>query len=1039
MNIYTERERLALDAKIEPLLGGSLAIGTCNAQLLRKSLSVLPPHQLVGLWFGRGTRDIPPECFDILMVACREVLSSGVEEPGIEAGTSLETAQDYLQNFFGALLRTYVDKARRLVDRRSLLFAWVYGPSPAVRALAHVRLPCRERRLLVDLLLIGLRRRYPWLMNRHVCAMAFRQHAFTHSHTVPEGLLAWGPLYGRVVIQQGKKSRHLWVPNPVLRNVQKSLLRVLQPVADHSLGGHVFGARLGLVGPTFLNASMHLHRSIIASFDIKDFFPSTSVADIIRGLQHIAARDPPAVDPVHSCLYPDFLRHGSRLKLIRWTDQLRVFVSRLGTHRGRLPQGSPISPLLANIAFSPYDDRILALLEQEFGRGRVTYTRYFDDMTISALPPQGAGSRMTPASFRKRCEAILVKVLAASSYVLNARKTRVSVASDGHLVTGVTVRRSTLHLPRAQRRHIRTVLHTLRHHDFVHTASRWRQLAGRPNIRFVSIRQGHRFAEGRLTKRRMSAERLATLMLRHLYPDLKLRRLLSDWHPWQETVESSHDCVTGKRMWPLIEWLLAASWTGVVQPHRPYDDAGKTIMNRIILRQRDNDVCVVEAESSLDFFFLSRDHAVATSEYWHYLQGFTAHLSSCPQGEPFSPIRRLAELLKDAVATIEIRAAPGDKDVRPEIGINLPVTTSEHFDSITTECDRWLRDHLHVQQAVPERILGDSRDTFRRMRADTWASFLRWIQAANALTTELCPTLPTCLVADSHIEPQILFEYLQWRSAIDKGLAADNYNCVKEFQERMRIGPNTSSTHLKRVQCRIVESLLAYFRAAYAGPQPGSLDRTRPNPWHGEIANRLRDQLNVFEEFHFKARTASDVRRLFRTDTWQEVTALRDTVLDDCNTQLPSTQVWAGLERTAKNIYVALVEAMEHGVCTNEPPDKECSPEAWRRRHLWKQSQSLVDNTTTLKLIDALRNREAHGRSPERRPEWVGIQNKVASILGRSWKSRSGQRHPNYAAPDDLSLTRYEGHVVTMNILLAVNHWLQRIVELQWWQVVGGR
>lgn len=1034
MLIETEDDRLALDEAIQARLGGGIGPNGGAAALLRGSLSVLPPQQLVGIWFGSAAPNVPLASIAYVIRALSEQPAASDTSSESESDATPPVRNYDLHDVVGQMLANWIAKARSLIPRRALLFAWVYGPSPAVRELVHVRLPSRERRLLIDMVITGVRRRYSWLKNRHVCALAFRTGAFSSLRSAPEGRNPWGPLYRRVVIQQGRKTRHLWIPNRVLMSVQKSLLQLLHPTADQAIGSYVFGARRGVTGPTFTNASMHMHRSMIASFDIKDFFPSTSAADVIRGLQHIGTREPLAVDPSRSWLYPDFLADGSRLKAIPWTDELRVFVARIGTHRGRLPQGSPLSPLLANIAFSPYDDRLVKLLEQEFGRGRVKYTRYFDDMTISAMPPQGAGSRMSPAAFSKRCELVIAKVLAGSSYCLNGSKTRSSTAVDGHVVTGVMVRRNTLHLPRAQRREIRTVLHALRHRDFVQTASRWRQLAGRPNVRFESIRRGHRFVAGPLKARRMSAERLATLMLRHLYPDLKLRRLLSDWHPWQEKVDSADDCVAGKKMWPLIEWVLAARWTGAVHPHRPNDDAGMPILNRIILRQKDSDVCILEAESNLDFFFLSRDDAVATTEYWHHLRGMTAYLNGCPEGEPFSQIRALGESLREACATIEVCSTLGEQVVVQEPVVSPPVTTGEYFERLTAECDEWLQHHLHVNGVSPGRGFGEAREIFRRERAITWASLLRWLRAANALTTELCPLLPAGPVSDSHISPETLFQYLRWRSAIDKGLAKDDYKCVRAFQEKTKIGPDTTSSHLNRVQGRIAESLLAYFRVSPKVPQSGGSDHTIVNHWHGEVADRLRDQLNVFEEFHLKARSTNEGRRLLRIETWPEVIAVRDAVLNEPNRHLTPTLVWAGLEKNAKKIYIAVVESMEDVICTDVPPENEPSPEAWRRRQLWKQSQLLVADTSMLRLIDSLRNRESHGRSPERRPEWVGIQNKVATVLGRGWRSLTGRKHPNYSAPDDLVLTAYEGHVVTMEMLLAVNQWLGRIVELQWWK-----
>jgi hypothetical protein len=1034
MQINSEIDRLEFDSRVQARLGDRVG-KIFQAQLLRASLGVLRPHELVGIWFRHGSRSVPSACVDQLLHDFSVLAASGAIQSGDQTAVAPTASIEAVREAAVGLLALWIERARGLIACRSVLFAWVYGTSPAIKELVDVRLPSRERRLLIDLVISGLRQRYPWLKNRHVTAMAFRPASFTSLRSIPVGRSQWGPLYRRVVIQKGRKRRCLWIPSRVLKKIQKSLLRVLQPTVDQAIGSHVFGARAGLAAPIFANAAAHMHRTMIASFDISDFFPSTSVADVIRGLQHIGKRHPLAVDPARSGLYPAYLADGIQLQAIEWTDDLRVFIARIGTHRGRVPQGSPLSPMLANIAFSPYDDLLIEMLNQEFGQGRVKYTRYFDDLTISALTPPGAGASMSPADFRRKCDAVITKVVTGSSYKLNSSKSRSSTSAVGHVVTGLMVRKDELNLPRRQRRELRTVLHALKRQDFVKTAYRWRQLAGRPEVKFETIRRGHRFTSGRLTSLRMSAERLTTLMLKRLYPDLKLRRLLPDWHPWQERVESVEDNVAGKKMWPLVEWVLAALWTGVVQADRPTDESGGPVMNRIVIRQGGSEVCSVEAESTLDFFFLTRDRAIATAEYWHHLQGMAAYLNSCPEGESFSRIRNLGKSLQEACAVIEVRATPDEPIVVLKPVVSEPVTTEEAFRQLTTECDVWLQSYLSFNAVSPGPGFGEARDAFRYQRARDWSSMLRWLRSAHALTTGLCPTLPIGPMPEDHKTALELYEYLRWRSAVAEGVASDDYVCVQEFEKKNNIGPATPATELSRVQERIAGLLLAGFKGANQNPISKNTDRIFVNHWHGALRDRLREQLNALEGLHSRAQTDAGERRLFRVGTWAEGGKLRDTVLQPQHQPLVQPQVWPQLEKVGKLIYLLIVEAMEDRVWAASPPEAEPFPEAWRRRQLWKQSQNLLnDPSKILKIVETLRNREAHGTSPERRQEWVAIQSKVARVLGRAWKSKSGPKHEQYSAPDDLVLTPYEGQFIQMEMLLVVNEWLGRIVELQWWR-----
>ena len=876
MHIQSYADRLALDELVNARLGG-------EAAMLRSCLAVLQPQQLVGIWFRQGTPNVPSPCINQYFV---EQARDSVElEEGASSMSLLNKQKRQQANFFALrkyfkdeqieqILAGWIAQSRNFIARRSLLFAWVYGPSPAIQELVHVRLPSKERRLLIDLVISGLRRRHPWLKSRHVCAMAFRPESFAAIRSAPIGQSRWGPLYRSVEIQQGSKRRYLWIPNRVLKTIQKSLLRLLQPTVDQVVGSNVFGAKRGIASPTFANAAAHMDRNMIASFDIKDFFPSTSHADVIRGLQHLGARGPLAVDPSRLWLYPKFLANANCLKTIKWTDDLRVFVARIGTHRGRVPQGSPLSPLLANIAFSPYDDLLVKMFNQEWGVGRVKYTRYFDDMTISA----SARDSMSPAAFREKCEAIITKALAGSSYHLNARKSRSSASTDGHVVTGVLVRKDELNLPRRQRRELRTVLYALKRQDFVKTACRWRQLAGRPEVKFETIHRGHRFAAGKLKSKRLSAERLASQMLKKLYPDLRLRRLLPDWHPWQELFESAEDVVAGKKMWPLLERVLALLWRGEVQPVRPNDP----FANRIVIRQRGIEVCVLEAESTLDFFFLTRDRAIAAVEYWHHLQGMAAYLNGCPEGEPFGRIRAFGKSLYEACANIELRATPDEElratpdepSVVPKHDLSEPLTENEHLQRLTTEFDSHLKEYLKLSDIRPGPEYGKARDIFRCHRVTDWPTMLQWLSSACDLTMRQLPNLPTLQMPDDKKKSLDLYAYLQGRSAnLDE---SNDYTCVLDYQAKQKIGPTTSENHLRHEQISITTLLVSCFKEACKNPIRNNLEQALPNYFFGTLTERLKDQFDDLEKLHRDSSSDVGERRLFRPESWDELSLCRD-------------------------------------------------------------------------------------------------------------------------------------------------------------------
>lgn len=142
------------------------------------------------------------------------------------------------------------------------------------------------------------------------------------------------------------KTRTIRPPARPLRDLQRIMLDVLQNCVRYPrwmMGGV---PRRSI----FDNANPHVGRSMVATFDVKAFYPSTTSA-MVR----------PTLD---------------RLGL---SGQAADTVLRLVTKDDQLPQGSPMSGFLANLAFEPADRRIDALCRKH----ALTFTRYIDDITIS--------------------------------------------------------------------------------------------------------------------------------------------------------------------------------------------------------------------------------------------------------------------------------------------------------------------------------------------------------------------------------------------------------------------------------------------------------------------------------------------------------------------------------------------------------------------------------------------------------------------------------------------------------------------------------
>jgi hypothetical protein len=209
----------------------------------------------------------------------------------------------------------------------------------------------------------------------------------------------------------GRAPRIIDAPDEDLKAVQRMILRrVLSrlPVSKHAHGfvpgrSAVSGARL------------HVGKEFVVALDIRDFFPS---------IEAPAAR-----------------RIAEELGMP--SAEVRDFVA-LTTVGGRLPQGAPTSPALANLAFRRCDARLGGLAES-LG---LSYSRYADDLAFS-----GCAAAL-------RIESSVRRVLEDGGFELAAEKTRVMRRSDRQEVCGLVVNDG-VRLPREHRRLLRAILHEM--------------------------------------------------------------------------------------------------------------------------------------------------------------------------------------------------------------------------------------------------------------------------------------------------------------------------------------------------------------------------------------------------------------------------------------------------------------------------------------------------------------------------------------------------------------------------------------------------
>lgn len=196
------------------------------------------------------------------------------------------------------------------------------------------------------------------------------------------------PYRRREIPKEGGKVRVISIPAIRDRVVQGALRLILEPIFEADFSRHSFGARPGRSAHDAIGevrSGLIYQKHLVLDVDLKSFF------DDIR----------------HT---PVLARVARRVCDERVLRLIKQFLKSTGA-RG-IPQGSPLSPLLANVMLNDLDHALAR------GYGYLSYARYLDDMVVLTYDST-MGRRWADRALeriREEAEAIGVS--------LNAEKTR---------------------------------------------------------------------------------------------------------------------------------------------------------------------------------------------------------------------------------------------------------------------------------------------------------------------------------------------------------------------------------------------------------------------------------------------------------------------------------------------------------------------------------------------------------------------------------------------------------------------------------------
>jgi RNA-directed DNA polymerase len=238
--------------------------------------------------------------------------------------------------------------------------------------------------------------------------------------------------------KRGGKLRLIEAPKPRLKAIQRRILHeILSAVPVHSCANGFVAGRSCLSG-----AQVHAGESVVATFDLTEFFPSISL---------------PRIHGIFRCLgYPWAVarRLAGLCTTVTPADVLRRAPDSQRLDPGlqalygvpHLPQGAPTSPALANLLAWTLDRRLHGLARA----AGANYTRYADDLAFSG----DADFANRLGRFRKAVETILNE----EGFSLNAAKTRIMPRSTRQRITGIVVNQY-CNIGRAEFDTLKAILH----------------------------------------------------------------------------------------------------------------------------------------------------------------------------------------------------------------------------------------------------------------------------------------------------------------------------------------------------------------------------------------------------------------------------------------------------------------------------------------------------------------------------------------------------------------------------------------------------
>lgn len=219
--------------------------------------------------------------------------------------------------------------------------------------------------------------------------------------------------------------REISAPYPALLECQQWINEnILANIPIHN-SAHAYIKTRSIIS----NATPHLGQKCLLHMDLKDFFPSIELAQVIKVFRNLG-----------------------------YSRNVAYYLSKLCCLDDVLPQGAATSPNLSNIVSYGLDVRLSGIAKSYDLR----YTRYADDITFSGF--------YIPATFI----GAVTEIVEEQGFRVNGNKTRLDYRGGKRIVTGLSVAGSSLKIPRLYKRKVRQEIYYIAKHGYISHVERKR-------------------------------------------------------------------------------------------------------------------------------------------------------------------------------------------------------------------------------------------------------------------------------------------------------------------------------------------------------------------------------------------------------------------------------------------------------------------------------------------------------------------------------------------------------------------------------------